>query len=361
MGDGTVPLSSVPHMPRPGEVLPVDAFRGTATACMVWVIWDWLISLDREVRAVWQEGRNLPKLLYVFIRYHTIGAMMFYFHHSLYKIDFQLINLEEVSDQLLSRFVMRMLNSVHTSDRPSRNISYRWYMAITQILSITVGEALVLLRINALYGWSRRLMSFTVALFVAYANEQVGIVTTCITLTGGSEALLGSSGVLDCTADAKNMSDVNIAMWCASFPSLYSAEAHSTIKGVYFALVVLKTSSYLREIMITRGRYPLLALARNPQAAPALYTCVRDASMYFLLAFTCVLMNLLLNLLHSPYVQVGSPWLVATYGVTSSKIFLNLKEVGLQTRMPLSISDNFGGTQSMPRFRILDAKQIIHQ
>uniref|UniRef100_D8Q4Z3 DUF6533 domain-containing protein n=1 Tax=Schizophyllum commune (strain H4-8 / FGSC 9210) TaxID=578458 RepID=D8Q4Z3_SCHCM len=336
MGNGTVPLSSVPHMPRPGEdVLPVDAFRGTATACMVWVIWDWLISLDREVRAVWQEGRNLPKLLYVFIRYHTIGAMIFYFHHSLYKIDFQLINLEEVSDHLLSR--------------TQRNISYRWYMAITQILSITVGEALVLLRINALYGWSRRLMSFTVALFVAEAV--VGIVTTCITLTGGSEALLGSSEVLNCTADAKNMSDVNIAMWCTSM----------IVVCVYFVLVVLKTSSYLREIMITRGRYPLLALARNPQAAPALYTCVRDASMYFLLAFTCVLMNLLLNLLHSPYVQVGSPWLVATYGVTSSKIFLNLKEVGLQTRMPLSMSDNFAGTQSMPRFRILDAKQIVHQ
>ncbi|KAI5829938.1 hypothetical protein K523DRAFT_416309 [Schizophyllum commune Tattone D] len=340
MGDGTVPLSSVPHMPRAGEgVLPVDAFRGTATACMVWVIWDWLISLDREIRAVWQEGRNLPKLLYVFIRYHTIGAMIFYFHHSLYKIDFQLINLGEVSDDLLS----------HCLADAERNISYRWYMAITQILSITVGEALVLLRINALYGWSRRLMSFTVALFVAEAV--VGIVTTCITLTGGSEALLGSSGVLDCTADAKNMSDVNIAMWCTSM----------IVVCVYFALVVLKTSSYLREIMITRGRYPLLALARNPQAAPALYTCVRDASMYFLLAFTCVLSNLLLNLLHSPYVQVGSPWLVATYGVTSSKIFLNLKEVGLQTRMPLSMSDNFGGTQSMPRFRILDAKQIIHQ
>ncbi|KAI5892405.1 uncharacterized protein SCHCODRAFT_02626086 [Schizophyllum commune H4-8] len=340
MGNGTVPLSSVPHMPRPGEdVLPVDAFRGTATACMVWVIWDWLISLDREVRAVWQEGRNLPKLLYVFIRYHTIGAMIFYFHHSLYKIDFQLINLEEVSDHLLS----------HCLADAKRNISYRWYMAITQILSITVGEALVLLRINALYGWSRRLMSFTVALFVAEAV--VGIVTTCITLTGGSEALLGSSEVLNCTADAKNMSDVNIAMWCTSM----------IVVCVYFVLVVLKTSSYLREIMITRGRYPLLALARNPQAAPALYTCVRDASMYFLLAFTCVLMNLLLNLLHSPYVQVGSPWLVATYGVTSSKIFLNLKEVGLQTRMPLSMSDNFAGTQSMPRFRILDAKQIVHQ
>ncbi|KAL1714482.1 hypothetical protein EV715DRAFT_257373 [Schizophyllum commune] len=305
MGDGTVPLSSVPHMPRPGEgVLPVDAFRGTASEFIIWLDHAALIVLA-------------SRLLYVFIRYHTIGAMMFYFHHSLYKIDFQLINLEEVSDQLLSS---------------------------TQILSITVGEALVLLRINALYGWSRRLMSFTVALFV-------GIVTTCITLTGGSEALLGSSGVLDCTADAKNMSDVNIAMWCTSM----------IVVCVYFALVVLKTSSYLREIMITRGRYPLLALARNPQAAPALYTCVRDASMYFLLAFTCVLSNLLLNLLHSPYVQVGSPWLVATYGVTSSKIFLNLKEVGLQTRMPLSMSDNFGGTQSMPRFRILDAKQIIHQ
>ena len=32
MGNGTVPLSSVPHMPRPGEdVMPVDAFRGTAS------------------------------------------------------------------------------------------------------------------------------------------------------------------------------------------------------------------------------------------------------------------------------------------------------------------------------------------
>ena len=48
--------------------------------------------------------------------------------------------------------------------------------------------------------------------------SQVGIVTTCITLTGGSGALLGSEEVLNCTADAKNMSDVNIAMWCASFP-----------------------------------------------------------------------------------------------------------------------------------------------
>ena len=36
MGDGTVPLSSVPHMPRPGEdVLPVDAFRGTASEYVI--------------------------------------------------------------------------------------------------------------------------------------------------------------------------------------------------------------------------------------------------------------------------------------------------------------------------------------
>ncbi|KAL1663614.1 hypothetical protein GGF50DRAFT_102814 [Schizophyllum commune] len=343
MGDGTVPLSSVPHMPRPGEgMLPVDAFRGTARLCGSKLLISWALRVAPTDGLFGREGRNLPKLLYVFIRYHTIGAMIFYFHHSLYKIDFQLINLEEVSDDLLSVCISQ-------SKVNGKNISYRWYMAmrVTQILSITVGEALVLLRINALYGWSRRLMSFTVALFVAHANAQVGIVTTCITLTGGSEALLGSSGVLDCTADAKNMSDVNIAMWCTSM-----------IVVCTFSL--LNTSSYLREIMITRGRYPLLALVRNPQAAPALYTCVRDASMYFLLAFTCVLMNLLLNLLHSPYVQVGSPWLVATYGVTSSKIFLNLKEVGLQTRMPFSMSDNFGGTQSMPRFRILDAKQIVH-
>lgn len=330
--DGTVPLSSVPHLPRPGEdVLPVDAFRGTATACMVWVIWDWLISLDREVRAVWQEGGgSVAKILYIFIRYHTIGAMVYYFHHSLYKLDFQLIADMDVDEQLLS----------HCLADAKKNLSYRWYMGMTQILSITVGEALVLLRINALYGWSRKLMSFTVSLFLSEAV--VGIITTCITLTGGSQGLLGSEGVLDCTAKASNMSDVNIAMWCTSM----------IVVCVYFALVMLKTSAYLREIMVSRARFPLYTLMRNPKVAPALYTCVRDASMYFVLAFACILMNLVLNFSHSAYVQVGSPWLVATYGVTSSKIFLNLKEVGLQARMPLTYGDDFGTTQSMPRFRV---------
>ena len=47
-------------------------------ACMVTiVIWDWLVCLGQEWRVIWKAEWGLVKVLYLFARYWTIGALSF--------------------------------------------------------------------------------------------------------------------------------------------------------------------------------------------------------------------------------------------------------------------------------------------
>ncbi|KIY51918.1 hypothetical protein FISHEDRAFT_56378 [Fistulina hepatica ATCC 64428] len=318
---------------------PLDAFRGTSTAMLVWALYDFSLCFNREVDLVWQQVTrwNLSKFLYLFIRYHTMGALIYYFIYALYKEDLLLEDVENLDIEVkridslpCASRVLIQSTGVQGSRKSVRNAPSGNTTA--EITSIAVGEALILLRINALFGRTRRFLVLTVFLFfdILALNKQlpiaegiIGIVTSSITLSGGSSGLYGSTDVLNCSLDAKNVSDVNIAMWITSL----------TVACIFFALIVYKTHISMREIH-TGGQIPLITLFQFPTTSPTLYICVRDSFVYFARYIT--------NESHferdgksvlaarDAYLSLPSSCLIATYGVTSSRIFLNLKEAGVR-------------------------------
>ncbi|KAJ7579038.1 hypothetical protein C8J56DRAFT_964690 [Mycena floridula] len=199
----------------------------------------------------------------------------------------------------------------------------RWYIGLTEVTTVLVGEALILIRINALYGWSQLL----------------------IMLLGGAKNLAGSEDILNCSKTASNVPDVNIGMWCTSI----------IVAFIYFCLLMRKSIIFAQEASYALGaiRHPIgfwnrtlasfgtfwtvlkFSFSNCPEAnmAPTVYLCLRDGALYFLVVVTVLVLNLLFSVFFKEFAQVGTPWLIATYTIASTRIFLNLKVSARKVRI----------------------------
>ncbi|KAJ7166999.1 hypothetical protein C8R46DRAFT_1192235 [Mycena filopes] len=291
--------------------------QGSATAALSWVVYDVVLTLDREISSVWRASWSISKGLFLFSRYHTILALGFFLMEAIGTKHFTLpLNIDPslIPPDAAPGFYAPCIANLKVS------IAARWYIGLAEVLAILTGELLILIRINAVYGWSRQVVALTLLLFCAEAV--IGLVTTIISLLGGSRGLLGSTDILTCFPGQANVPDVNIAMWCTSM----------AVVCVYLGLVVHRalTAAQLLETVGGRpedARMGFIALFRSSQMAPTLHLCLRDAAVYFILIFGVLTLNLLLILFRDRYAQLGTAWLLATYSVASTRIFLNLKDI----------------------------------
>jgi len=191
---------------------------------------------------------------------------------------------------------------------------------------------MILIRINAVYGWSRKIVVLTIILFSA--ETIVGLVTTILSLLGGSSGLMDSTNILTCQPNEVNLPDVNVAMWCTSM----------LIACIYLGLVLQKASEIIQVVDCADGQPStrsirfIDAVFRSSQVTPTLHLCLRDAGLYFVVIFGALLCNLILVVQHNRYAQLGTPWLLATYSVASTRIFLNLKDMSLERQLYIDTS-----------------------
>jgi len=235
------------------------------------------------------------------------------------------------------------------------SLGSRWYLGLTEVLSMLVGELLILIRINAVYGWSRTIIALTLFLFAA--ESVIGMVTTIVSILGGSKNLLGSTGILTCFPGQANIPDVNISMWCTSM----------TVACIYLYLVIQKATDVMQVVESVDGeatfefrRMPFLAVFRNSTMTPTLHRCLRDAALYFVVIFGVLLLNLVLILEHNRYAQLGTPWLLATYSVASTRIFLNLKDMSLARELYSDATWSEFERSSGMEFRTISASHVSH-
>ncbi|KAJ7358410.1 hypothetical protein DFH08DRAFT_1075495 [Mycena albidolilacea] len=276
--------------------------QGSATAALTWVVYDVFLSLDREILSVWGASWSISKVLFLLSRYHTILALGFFLMEAIGTKHFTLpLNIDTQHIPIGSGFYAQISNS----------IASRWYLGLTEVFSILTGELLILIRINALYGWSRKIVVLTLFLFCA--ETVIGLVTTIQSVRGGWKGLMGSTGILNCAPGQANIPDVNVAR-------------------IYLGLIVRKAITSTRDIEVAYGRkglpkFGFLAAFKSSPMTPTLYLCLRDAALYFVLVFGVLLVNLVLIIMHDRYAQLGTPWLLGTYSVASTRIFLNLKDL----------------------------------
>ncbi|KAJ7836364.1 hypothetical protein B0H14DRAFT_3705132 [Mycena olivaceomarginata] len=326
-----------------------NALQGSALAALIWVGYDSVLTLDREVASVWRSPWSVTKCLYLFLRYNSLVALAFYFVETLGTTPFiVMLDLPRSNPHISAEPCLRSLNFVKTV------MAGRSYIASTEILCVLMGEALILLRINALYGWERKWVICTVFSFLGEAI--VGIVTTVVTLQGGSGALSGSTNILDCSSVAQDVPDVNIGM------------CEFGVTGIYFAMIFRKAQDLAIENSKTMWQ-----ILWASDLLPTIHLCLKDACAYFLVAFgndpillsrriacpdpttaAVLLMNLVLITAKLGYAQIGTPWLIATYTVASTRIFLNLKDLGLR-----SSQYNSATWSEFERASVLDFREVV--
>ncbi|KAJ7882585.1 hypothetical protein B0H14DRAFT_2703212 [Mycena olivaceomarginata] len=307
--------------------------QGSAMAALTWVVYDVCLRLDREIVSVWRSSWSLSKILFLFSRYHTIlslGCAVGTKH-----------------------FVLPLVVSFNGKPPPPGSfgpcIANLPYIGLTEVFSILAGELLILIRINTVYGWSRKIVALTLFLFSGTDHRSssahyIGLVTTVISLLGDSGGLFGSRNILICGPDGANVPDVNLASELTSM----------AVACVYIGLVIHKALDVLQDIEAADGRpgahrVGLVAYFKSSRITlPILHRCLRDAALYFVVVFVVLLVNLILVVSHNRFAQLGSAWLLATYSVAvrslpsmrttrrpvltssqSTRIFINLKELTL--------------------------------
>ncbi|KAJ7289353.1 hypothetical protein C8J57DRAFT_1277469 [Mycena rebaudengoi] len=299
--------------PPPPSSTELNFMQGSATAALCWVVYDIFLTFDREVElsVPVQTSWSISKVLFLFSRYHTllalgcvVGTEHFVIH----------LNVTGGSRPLPPSFFAVSAPSLYPSS--ASNIS-RWYLGMSEILSILAGELMILIRINAVYGWSRRVVLLTLFLFCAV----IGFVTTVITIVGGTKGLMGSTGNLTCLPNQANVPDVNIGR-----THRMSRCTSMAVACIYIGLILQKATDVIEIEEVENGsnrirKVSLLAAFRRSNFTPTLTLCLRDAAIYFAVAFGVLLLNLVLITVQNRYAQLGTPW--------STRIFLNLKSMSL--------------------------------
>ncbi|KAJ7732614.1 hypothetical protein B0H14DRAFT_3168908, partial [Mycena olivaceomarginata] len=211
-----------------------------------------------------------PQIVSVWSRYHTLLALGFFLMESIGTKHFLL--------------------PLPLPYRPGVVLGPSFYANHVAVYSEPKRELLILLRINAVYGWSRKGISLNdcrtpskltfslvvaLTLFLFCAETVIGLVTTIISLLGGMKGLMGSTNILICGPGRVNVPDVNIA-------------------SIYLGLVIHKTLDVVQDIEAMAGR-------PNPHSAcflklfrttlPTLHMCLRDTALYFILVFVALLVN----------------------------------------------------------------------
>ncbi|KAJ6494292.1 hypothetical protein C8R45DRAFT_987849 [Mycena sanguinolenta] len=307
-------------MPSYTPVYNPSYLQGSATAALTWVVYDVCLTLNREIASVWRASWTISKFLFLFSRYHTILALGFFLMEAIGTKHFILpLSLSQTFPLGSSVYSPCIANLKYSR-------ASRWYLGLTEVFSILAGELLILIRINAVYGWSRRMVVFTLFLFCG--KTVIGLTTTIISLTGGSRGLAGSSAILNCSPGSPNIPDVNVAskLLCTSM----------IVACIYLGLIINKAIDGMETMAAAEGpkrRLSMLGLLcafkSEVQMTPTLYLCLRDAAFYFLLVLGVLVVNLVLIVTQDLYAQMGTAWLLATYSVASTRIFLNLKDLTL--------------------------------
>ncbi|KAJ7796542.1 hypothetical protein B0H13DRAFT_2392579 [Mycena leptocephala] len=380
--------------------------QGCAIAALTWVVYDVCLTFDRELSSVWRSSWSISKILFIFSRYHTIFALGFFLMEAIGTKRFTLrIGTGGPLPTNPGFWARKPPSASHAFNAAAASLtsfSYasRWYLGLTQVLSIMSGELMILIRINAVYGWSRHVVVLT--LFLFFAESVIGFTTTIVSIQGGTKGLFNSTNILSCNARQAYIPDVNISSephaplrfifvgsfwlpqmhsvvhlhggpWCATlYPSSRMIEDIFFI-GIYLILVVHKAKDLAHIIDDADGQLSMKKVgnlfgSQTTHMTPTLHVCLRDAAIYFGVVFCVLLVNLVLVLVRDRYAYIGTAWLLATYSVASTRIFLNLKDISAGARYNESSWSKFQDNsalestemQSVPR--TVDAEQpLIHQ
>jgi hypothetical protein len=119
---------------------------------LTWILYDYLITLDEELKLVWPQRLNRGKVLFLFVRYYTIAVI--------------LLNTIQIH--------------LFTHKGYATDTSCVAFYVVTRVaggIAVWAIEIIMQLRIYALFGCSRKIAIFNAVLFFTSMLSCLGIIT----------------------------------------------------------------------------------------------------------------------------------------------------------------------------------------
>ncbi|EJD40945.1 hypothetical protein AURDEDRAFT_169923 [Auricularia subglabra TFB-10046 SS5] len=277
----------------------------TAASAVAWLAYDIVLTVPLEVKHIWKREWSLPKVLYIFARYYALFHVCFIFA-------IQVARDIPLPVSPISRQASVML--ICTADLCSL------YQDSWLVLGYIV-DGLLILRLHSVYGRRRAVTIPLVVLYVVQAIIEAVVVGVSSDRANPIRPppVLGSW--VGCVYTYTSSPRFVLAAWIPALifqsPSLFLLAPETTsneiiMTGILFAMTL----------------YKLWELRTNGIEAGGIMTVfVRDGAMFFAMIFAEELTNTLTTAIAPlPLLEVGGPWLIAVFGIVTSRLILNLRE-----------------------------------
>ncbi|KAG6811665.1 hypothetical protein H0H92_006378 [Tricholoma furcatifolium] len=222
----------------------------------------------------------------------------------------------------------------------------RWFWFIGYngpVLSTAVGEFLLLARVNALYGFNRKVMVVTSLLYLLETSlsfATVAIQVSSISVLPRTSA----TPVPGCLATSPPRIKLSLIAWIVAL----------VLTLVLFSMSLFKfydSMAFFEE----HSRSKFKTIFRASRIMPTLSLFIRDNSFFFFCAFNLHLLNLIfiVVLADRPLQQIGTAWIMAGYAVMSSRLMLNIRHMPRSSGIAnesFEMNLRSGLSATMPRF-----------
>jgi len=257
-----------------------------SAGALAWFAYDTLLTINQEVELVWKARWTYQKVLYILVRYYSLAFLI-------------------------------ALVAVSTNTNLSLSFCQRWPWVFGYSPSVvaSLGGFMFLIRIYAAYGRSLKMLAFLLFLF---CSENI---TTCVIVGLEIKSVAVSPRtpgypLPGCVTSVPSHINRTLVSWILNL----------VISATFFVLIMGQFifSFEMRTILKGTG---VRSVWEFRKLAPIIFLFLRDGTLYFLMVATAGALNLvfIVVLAGRPIQEVGLSWLIATYAIASSRLYLNLR------------------------------------
>ncbi|OCH92795.1 hypothetical protein OBBRIDRAFT_886031 [Obba rivulosa] len=257
-----------------------------AVAAVAWFAYDALLTINQEIELVWKARWTYQKVLYILVKYYSLIFLI-------------------------------ILVGVNTNTNVSLSVCQRWPWVFGYSPSITafIGGFMFLIRIYAAYGRSIKMLAFLLFIF---CSENI---ITCVIVGLEVKGVVVSPRtpgypLPGCVTSLPPHINRTLVSWIINL----------VVSTIFFVLIMAQflLGGEMKAILRGAGTRSIWEFRK---LAPIIFLFLRDGTLYFLMVATAGALNLvfIVVLAGRPIQEVGLSWLMATYAIASSRLYLNLR------------------------------------
>ncbi|KZT29719.1 hypothetical protein NEOLEDRAFT_1174735 [Neolentinus lepideus HHB14362 ss-1] len=313
----------------------------SAAAATAWLVYEIIITMDREIKFTWRSRWTIPKCLYIIVRYFTLVNMIMYLVGELSHVNdtastwtYYCESSQYKYECPISGEFARILASRRSPVTPGTlvvNASTGDFIGSCPVLTSIFAEALLVIRLYALYHGRWKAIALVGTLYLA--ETTMSIVSAVLTLKPLplSPNVLGLPG---CSYSHESPDPEMLRLAIGSWTLV------AFVTFMYFLLTLI---NFIVTLYPKGLPDKLLELHNLPRLAPILYLFVRDGTVYFFIVFVAALLTITLTAAFPSRAisAMGYLWLTVTYSVMSARLYLNLRGAMVSNQTTVGLLPEF--------------------